>query len=522
MVQGTCSNAGKSLLTAAFCRLLTRRGLRVAPFKAQNMALNSFVTPDGGEMGRAQVVQALACGRAPDVRMNPILLKPTSQDGSHVIVLGRPLARMKAADYFRDKRKLWCSVCQAYVTLAAENDVIVLEGAGSPAEINLRSHDIVNMHMAHAADARVLLAADIDRGGAFAALVGTMSLLSRRDRARVDGFLLNKFRGDPSLLDAALQTVARRTGKPFLGVVPMLEGLRLPEEDSVGFREAALPSLAVGGPDAAALAADAALLDVALVDLPHVSNATDLDALRGEPHVRVRLVRRPEELGCPHMCVIPGSRNSLADLRFLRDSGLEEALLAYGRGACAAAGEGAFAGMLLGICGGLQMLGSSLHDPLRLEDGGSMRGMRLLPLLTTLAAEKTLRQSRVRAARPLAARSCVLSGYEIHHGVTRLAEAASVPEGLSVRPLVFREDDEPVGWGLCRGDGLPPVWGSYLHGIFDDDTFRHDLLRRVRVAAGRAPAVEERPYSLGPELDRLADAVEAHCDWPGILALLRL
>lgn len=522
MVQGTCSNAGKSLLTAAFCRLLTRRGLRVAPFKAQNMALNSFVTRDGGEMGRAQVVQALACGRAPDVRMNPVLLKPTSQDGSHVIVLGQPLARMKATEYFRDKRKLWRSVCQAYTELAAENDVMVLEGAGSPAEINLRSHDIVNMHMAHAADARVLLAADIDRGGAFAALVGTMSLLSRRDRSRVAGFVLNKFRGDPSLLDTALQTVTRRTGKPFLGIVPMLEGLRLPEEDSVGFREAALPSLETGLPDVAALSADASLLDVALVDLPHVSNATDIDALRGEPHVRVRLVRRPGELGCPHICIIPGSRNSLADLRFLRDGGLEAALLAYARRACAAVGKGGFAGMLLGICGGLQILGASLHDPLHLEDGGSMQGMKLLPLLTTLAAAKTLRQSRARAVCPLAAGSRVVRGYEIHHGVTRPAEAGSVAGGLSVRPLVFREDGTPIGWGLCREGGLPPVWGSYLHGIFDDDVFRHELLRRVRVAAGRAPAVAERPYALGPELDRLADTVEAHCDWPGILALLHL
>ena len=522
MVQGTCSNAGKSLLTAAFCRLLARRGLRVAPFKAQNMALNSFVTQDGGEMGRAQVVQALACGRAPDVRMNPILLKPTSRDGSHVIVLGRPLARMKAAEYFRDKRKLWGSVRRAYEELAAENDVMVLEGAGSPAEINLRAHDIVNMHMAHAADARVLLTADIDRGGAFAALVGTMSLLSRRDRARVAGFLLNKFRGDASLLDPALATVSRRTGRPFLGIIPMLEGLRLPEEDSVGFREAALPCLGTGRADAAALAADASLLDVALTDLPHISNATDMDALRGEAHVRVRLVRRPEELGNPHLCIIPGSRNSLADLRFLRESGLETALAAYARRACAAAGEGAFAGMLLGICGGLQMLGIDLCDPLHLEDGGGMAGMGLLPLRTTLAAEKTLRQSRARAAAPLAGGPCELSGYEIHHGVTRAEEKAPAPGAPAVRPLLWREDGAPVGWGLCRGDALPPVWGSYLHGLFDDDAFRHGLLRRLRAAAGRAPAGEERPYALGPELDRLADAVEAHCDWPRVLAMLRL
>lgn len=522
MVQGTCSNAGKSLLTAAFCRLLARRGLRVAPFKAQNMALNSFVTPDGGEMGRAQVVQALACGRLPDVRMNPVLLKPTSQDGSHVIVLGRPLALMKAKDYYRRKRALWDGVCRAYAELAADSDVMVLEGAGSPAEINLRAHDIVNMHMAHAADARVLLTADIDRGGAFAALVGTMQLLSPRDRSRVAGFLLNKFRGDASLLTPALETVSRRTRRPFLGIVPMLEGLRLPEEDSVGFREVALPGLGAGMPDAAALDRDASLLDVALPDLPHISNATDLDALRCEPHVRVRLVRRPEELGSPHLCLVPGSRNSLADLLFLRESGLEAALVAYARRACAAAAAGGFAGMLLGICGGLQMLGTVLHDPLRLENGGSLPGMNLLPLETTLEAEKVLRQSRARVASPPADSPCVLSGYEIHHGVTRCRRDAAFAGDFDARPLVFRSDGAPIGWGLCRGDALPPVWGTYLHGLFDDDAFRHGLLRRLRTAAGRAPAPEERAYALGPELDRLADSVEAHCDWPRILGLLGL
>lgn len=522
MVQGTCSNAGKSLLAAAFCRLLARRGLRVAPFKSQNMALNSFVTSDGGEMGRAQAVQALACGRAPDVRMNPVLLKPTSGNGSHVIVLGRPLARMEAKEYFRSRRRIWPKVCQAYAELAAVNDVMVLEGAGSPAEINLRAHDIVNMHMAHAANARVLLTADIDRGGAFAALTGTLHLLSRRDRSLVAGFLLNKFRGDASLLEPALHTVSRKTRTPFLGVIPMLEGLRLPEEDSVAFKGAALPDLGAGMPDDAALAADPSLLDVAVTDLPHISNATDLDALRCEPHVRVRLVRRPEELGRPHLCLIPGSRNSLADMLFLRNSGLEAAIAAYARNACAAADEGRFAGMLLGICGGLQMLGTTLEDPLHLESGGSLPGMDLLPLRTVLAAEKTLRQSRAMTVPPLTETPCALSGYEIHHGVTTQCATLAPSDGVSVRPIIVLRDGTPVAWGHCKGEALPPVWGTYLHGLLDGDTFRHGLLRRLRHAAGRRQAAEERPYALGPELDRLADAVEAHCDWPRILAMLGL
>ena len=522
MVQATCSNAGKSLLAAAFCRLLARRGLRVAPFKAQNMALNSFVTREGGEMGRAQALQALACGRAPDVRMNPVLLKPTSRDGSHVIVLGQPLTSMKAREYFRSRRMLWPKVRQAYAELASRNDVMVLEGAGSPAEINLRAHDIVNMHMAHAAGARVLLAADIDRGGAFAALTGTLHLLSRKDRALVAGFLLNKFRGDASLLEPALQTVSRKTRTPFLGVIPMLEGLRLPEEDSVAFKEGTLPDLDTGMPDDAALTADPSLLDVALVDLPHISNATDLDALRCESHVRVRLVRRPEELGRPHLCLIPGSRNTLADMRFLRDSGLEDALAAYAGNARAASGTGGFAGMLLGICGGLQMLGTTLEDPLHLENGGSLPGMHLLPLQTALAAEKTLRQSHALAMPPLTERPCELSGYEIHHGVTRQCETPFSSDGFSTRPIAVLQDGTPVGWGLCKGESLPPVWGTYLHGLFDGDAFRHGLLRRLRRAAGRAQAAGERAYALGPELDRLADTVEAHCDWPRILAMLGL
>lgn len=384
MFQGTCSNAGKSLLAAALCRLLARRGLKVAPFKAQNMSLNSFVTPDGGEMGRAQVLQAAACGLPADVRMNPVLLKPTSDTGSQVIVLGRPVGRMRVGEYLRYKPEAWKAVRRAYRSLAAGMDVMVLEGAGSPAEINLKAHDIVNMRMARHAGAKVLLVADIDRGGAFAALAGTMSLLGRADRARVSGYILNKFRGDPALLDPALVAVARRTRKPFFGVVPMIPDLQLPEEDSVSFKSGLTPGLHAGSaPEARA----SEMLDIAVVDLPHISNATDLDALRAEPGVRVRVIRRPDEWGEPQAVILPGSRNSIADLRFMQATGLACAVRRFAE-KCQDSGQGA----LVGICGGLQILGQRLGDPLGLEEGGEESGLGLLPLRTTLRAAKQLRR----------------------------------------------------------------------------------------------------------------------------------
>lgn len=372
MVQGTCSNAGKSLLAAALCRLLARRGLRVAPFKAQNMALNSFVTSDGKEMGRAQVLQAAACGLAPDVRMNPVLLKPTSNTGSQVIVLGEPVGQMRVGEYLRYKPTAWKAVRRAYDSLAAGMDVMVLEGAGSPAEINLKAHDIVNMRMARHAGALVALVADIDRGGAFAALAGTMALLTRAERCRVGGFILNKFRGDASLLDPALSMLQRRTGKPFWGVVPMLENLRLPEEDSVSFKQGLTPGLVSG---LHAGAPEAGLLDIVVPDLPHLSNATDLDALRDEPGVRLRIVRSAEHWGAPHAVILAGSRNTVDDLRFLQRSGLAQCVRDFAS-QCQQLGRGA----VVGICGGLQMLGAEIADPLGLEEGGCEPGLGLLPL----------------------------------------------------------------------------------------------------------------------------------------------
>ena len=519
MVQGTCSNAGKSLLAAALCRLLARRGLRVAPFKAQNMALNSFVTSDGKEMGRAQVLQAAACGLAPDVRMNPVLLKPTSNTGSQVIVLGEPVGQMRVGEYLRYKPTAWKAVRRAYNSLAAGMDVMVLEGAGSPAEINLKAHDIVNMRMARHAGALVALVADIDRGGAFAALAGTMALLTRAERSRVGGFILNKFRGDASLLDPALSMLQRRTGKPFWGVVPMLENLRLPEEDSVSFKQGLTPGL-VSGLHAAA--PEAGLLDIVVPDLPHLSNATDLDALRDEPGVRLRIVRSAEHWGAPHAVILAGSRNTVDDLRFLQRSGLAQCVRDFAS-RCQQLGRGA----VVGICGGLQMLGAEIADPLGLEEGGCEPGLGLLPLGTRLLAAKRLRRTCGWAHPCLTGleRQSVC-GYEIHHGQTALVSAdisPDLPDGAtaSVRVVMADSEEQPLGWGLCDAQGRARVWGSYLHGLFDVDGFRHAFLQSLRHDAG-LPAAPLASYGLGPELDRLADAVEDALDMPAILAQLGL
>lgn len=456
MVQGTCSNAGKSILAAAFCRIFLQDGLRVAPFKAQNMALNSCVTPDGLEMGRAQAVQAAACRLDPDVRMNPVLLKPCSDVGSQVIVMGRPVGVMRVRQYVDYKPQARDAAFAAYDSLAAEHDVMVIEGAGSPAEINLKAHDIVNMAMARHAGARVLLVGDIDRGGVFAALVGTMELLEGWERDHVAGYLLNKFRGDASLLDPALDFMKQRTGRPVLGVVPYLRDLGLPEEDSVTFKDG-LPGLRGGAP--AEVGADVPgsglgpVLDIVLVDLPHISNFTDVDALRGEPDVRLRVARTPAELAAPDgrmpdAVILPGSKNTTGDLRTLRATGMADALASLARDP-----DGP---MVAGICAGLQMLGLCVADPLGLEGGGSEQGLGLLPVRTELAAEKTLRRTagvHPRSGLPVA-------GYEIRHGVT-VAEGSdgdgldSVDAGGAAAPAATRRSPFCCARTAARWAGAP-------------------------------------------------------------------
>ena len=364
MVQGTSSGAGKSLLAAALCRIFRQDGYSVAPFKSQNMALNSFITDEGLEMGRAQVVQAQAAGIAPSVRMNPILLKPSSDTGSQVIVNGEVLGDMSAAEYFKRKRELVPKVVEAYESLAAQYDVIVLEGAGSPAEINLKAEDIVNMGMARLAKAPVLLAGDIDRGGVFASLAGTVMLLEPDERAMVRGLVINKFRGDREILRPGLDQIADITGVPVVGVVPWLD-VDIDDEDSLSERLTGR-----GGP---------ALVDIAVVRLPRIANFTDFAPLERIPGVSVRYAASPAALGNPDLVILPGSKNTMEDLLWLRQNGLEAAVKKH-----AAAG-----GAVLGICGGYQMLGERLADPDGVEHGGTLCGLGLLPVRTVFAKEKT-------------------------------------------------------------------------------------------------------------------------------------
>ncbi len=488
MFQGTCSNAGKSVLTAAMCRILFQEGVAVAPFKSQNMALNSFVTFDGREMGRAQVVQAQACRLDPDVRMNPVLLKPSSDTGSQVIVNGRAVGTMQVAEYVRYKPQAFAAAKAAYDSLAAEFDVVVLEGAGSPAEVNLKSHDIVNMNMARYAGAPVLLVGDIDRGGVFASFVGTMECLTAWERGLLAGFIVNKFRGDARLLADALTFTLRRTGRPVYGVVPYLTGLGLPEEDSLGFRNGSYHDRR----------AAEGCVKIAVVDLPHISNFTDLDPFKLEPDVRLQVARAPADLDGADAVIIPGSKNVMADLPALTARGLGEKIVAL-------AGAGV---PVVGICGGFQILGREVRDPHGLEGpvGGAAQGLGLLPATNTLEREKTLtRTTALHVASGLTVR-----GYEIHHGQFA---------GEGWEPGIVRADGETVG--VASADGA--IWGTYLHGIFDDDEFRRWFIDRLRERRGLQPLGKPvAVYDLEQAFDRLAAAVRESIDLKGVLRLVGL
>lgn len=486
MFQGTCSNAGKSIFTAAFCRILLQDGLSVAPFKAQNMSLNSYVTHGGEEMGRAQVVQAQAAKLDPDVRMNPVLLKPSSDTGSQVIVMGKPVANMSVGDYLRYKPEAFARVQEAYDSLAAEHQVIILEGAGSPAEVNLKHHDIVNMPMARYARAKVLLVGDIDRGGVFASFVGTMEILDEWERDLLAGFVVNRFRGQKSLLDDALTYTLEKTGKSIFGVVDYLANLGLPEEDSVSFKNGLFDQESQGRAD----------IDLALIDLPHISNFTDFEPFLAEPDVRVRLVKRAEDLGQPHAILLPGSKNVVADLRYLQEGGLSAAIKELSE-------QGTEVG---GICGGFQILGRHLADPHHIESAGeSLTGLALLDIDTVLEKEKTL---TLKSGVHLAS-GCQVRGYEIHHGVS----SSTSP------PLLNLAGDEASG--VISANGL--VWGSYLHGIFDADSFRRWFIDRLRSRYGMAPVGHVQAYyDLEPAFDRLAGAVREQMDMARVYELLGL
>ena len=487
MLLGTGSDVGKSVLVAGLCRILLQDGVRVAPFKSQNMSLNSYVTRDGGEMGRAQVVQAQACRLDPEVRMNPILLKPSSDVGSQVIVHGKPVGNMKVADYVAYKEQAWLEVCDSYDDLAGEFDCILLEGAGSPGEVNLKSHDIVNMRMAQYAQSPALLIGDIDRGGVYASFVGHVEVMAPWERQLLAGFLVNRFRGDASLLDDAHDFILERTNKPVLGVIPYLHDLGLPQEDSVSFKAGLYEKKPPKG----------SYVDIVLIDLPHISNFTDLEPLLEEPDVHLRIVRRNDEMGSPNCIILPGSKNVLADLSYLVDTGLAEKIKK-----CANEGR-----EIVGICGGFQILGRSIQDPLGLEGatGSRMNGLGLLELNTELAADKTL--TRRQGVHILSGME--VHGYEIHHGRSR---------GIGQRVLQFADS---AVCGHCDEQGQ--VWGSYLHGIFDSDPFRRWFINRLRNHRGLAeysgPMIR---YDLEPALDRLAVVLRSSMDMERVYQLLDL
>lgn len=484
MFQGTCSDAGKSILTTALCRILMQDGVRVAPFKSQNMSLNSFVTRDGGEMGRAQVVQAQACRLDPDVRMNPILLKPSSDVGSQVIVNGCPVGNMSVNEYVRYKPEAFSLAQKAYDSLSAEYDAIILEGAGSPGEVNLKSHDIVNMRMAAYAKSPVLIVGDIDRGGVYASFVGTMEVLAEWERKLVAGFVVNRFRGQESLLSDAHRYTELHTGKPVLGVVPYLNNLGLPEEDSVSFKKGLFDQ---------SRPADLCV-EIALIDLPHISNFTDFEPLLAEPDVYFHVVKNLEQLGSPDLIILPGSKNVINDLKYLQATGFVDRIKQLAQ-------DGTVE--VVGVCGGFQMLGHEIADPHKIESSGTVLGLGLLPISTILEKEKTLtRRSLVHKES-----KCQVYGYEIHHGQT-----------LSKASPVFRVAGD-ADLGACSG----LVWGSYLHGIFDSDMFRGWFIDQIRTRKKLAPYTGKRPlYDLEPAFERLAATVRERMDMDLLYRLLGL
>ncbi len=488
MVQGTMSNAGKSLLCAGLCRVFRQDGFRVAPFKSQNMALNSFITREGLEMGRAQVVQAEAAGIGPSVRMNPVLLKPVSNMGSQVIVNGRVRGNFSATEYYAMKHTLLPDIMAAYDSLAAEYDIIVIEGAGSPAEINLKQGDFVNMGMAKLAKAPVLLVGDIDRGGVFAQLFGTVALLEPDEQAMIKALVINKFRGDVSLLEPGLRQLEDLIRKPVAGVLPMLD-VDIDDEDSLSDR---LQRKQI-----------ASLLDIAVVRLPHLSNFTDFAALEATPGVGVRYVSSPRALGSPDLVILPGTKSTIADLKCLRQNGMEAAILKL-----AANGT-----PIVGICGGYQMLGERVIDPEGVEGGGEMAGLGLLPVTTVFAAEKhrTRAMGRIQFAEDVLS-ECVgasVEGYEIHMGETALAPDAHA----------FIQLDHGRADGCARSN----VYGSYLHGFFDSSACREAILGALAAKKGvslEAPTFVFAAYR-ETQYDLLASSVREHLNMKLIYQILK-
>jgi adenosylcobyric acid synthase len=504
MLQGTASDVGKSVLVAGLCRIFAQDGHRCAPFKAQNMALNSGITLTGEEMGRAQIFQAEAAGIAPDVRMNPVLLKPTSDRKSQVIVMGKVLCDMDAVTYHEFKPQLQNQIHEVYQSLASDYEMIVLEGAGSPAEINLRDRDIVNMGMAELIDTPVLLVADIDRGGVFASIYGTLMLLSEQERARVKGVIINKFRGDVALLNPGIKQIEALTNVPVIGVMPYLN-IDLEDEDGV--------ALQLNNPKHRQIKSDKQTeLDIAVIQLPHISNFTDFNALAAQPDVQLRYVARPELLGNPDLIIVPGSKNTLSDLCFLNETGLSEQIIKQQQ-----------AGVpIFGICGGFQILGRRLVDGV--ESGiDEMAGLNLLDCITTFARQKITTQVNGHIHPHVhglfsPCQTAAVSGYEIHMGETERAE------GVQPFTVIRSRNQQTTHFEDGAINTAGSVAGTYIHGIFDSPEFTRTLLNQLRQQKSLAPlaatAFNYQAYK-SKQFDLLADAMRENINIEQIYQIMK-
>jgi adenosylcobyric acid synthase len=492
MVQGTGSDVGKSILVCALCRIFQQQGLKVAPFKAQNMSNNSYVTIDGKEMGRAQVAQAEAAGLRPAVEMNPILLKPTGNNGSQIITMGKPIGHMTANEYYENKEKMLDIAKDAYSALSEQYDIIVIEGAGSPAEINIRDNDIVNMKIAEIADAPVILVTDIERGGSFAWVVGTLELLNSDERERVCGIIINKFRGDMGILEPGIEMLEDRINKPVLGVLPYFTDINIDNEDSVSLdnRNYELRSENHNPSEVH--------IDIVVIRLPRISNFTDFDILKREIDVCVRFVDNAQSIGNPDLIIMPGSKNTIGDLTFIKENGIADTIKVLARNGT----------MVIGICGGYQMLGKEISDPEGTESEiAQIGGLGLLNAITTFRQGKNTYQVKARIdSNNTFNIKCNMSGYEIHMGETELLNGT-----LPFLKIIERSDKEVcVDDGAISNDGN--VIGTYVHGIFDNDEFRLELINNLRKKKGLSPIQPEDLSTVNKErqYDKLADLFRKH------------
>ncbi len=497
MVVGTHSDAGKSILVTALCRIFAQEGLAVAPFKSQNMSLNAGVTPEGHEIARSTYVQAEAAGIAPHVDMNPVLLKPEAENRSQVVLDGRPWGRVGSGNWFETKALFWRHITAAFDRLRARSDLVVMEGAGSPAEINLMKGDVANLKVAHYAQAPALLVGDIDRGGVFAAIVGTMMLLEPEQRSLIRGFVINKLRGDPQLLGDGLEMLRERAfGVPTLGVIPFLPDIGVAEEDSVAL------SKSTSADRSDPIAGAAGEIDIAVVQLPHIANFDDFDPLAAERGVRLRYVRDAAELGAPSVVILPGSKATLSDLAWLEAKGLAEAIVTLARRRVP----------VVGICGGFQIMGEELLDPEGSEArlGARSNGLALLPLRTRFSGDKRTTQVsaawQAEAGALAALAGTAVTAYEIHMGRSEIRDP-SVSAAFRLSSGEDRHD------GACSADGR--VWGTYFHGVFDNDDFRHGWLRSLGWSGAGRRFDRQQAY------DRLAAHVRAHLDLDALRAIIR-